>query len=122
MKAIDIYGQRLNMTLKNRQVVKSTVGGYFTILTVLLISAAAYVIGKDIIYKEQPISFTQEDISLKINPVKISSNKDMQIAIEIQNSTNHKFYDEKVLKFNLSLVELTFNEISSCENDIGSSL
>ena len=63
LKYIDLFGQNINLTLNHEKTIKTSFGGCLTILTVILIATSTLFIEKDIINKEQPISFTQKNIS-----------------------------------------------------------
>jgi len=62
MKVIDIYGEPVRSQLNKQLSIQTTIGGYFTILTVIMILIFTWFIGRDIIYKEKPISYQQKDI------------------------------------------------------------
>ncbi len=53
LKIIDIYGEPLRLTLKNKTTIKTTLGGVITILTLLITSIFTWLIGKDLVEKHK---------------------------------------------------------------------
>jgi len=61
MKTLDIFGEPVRTLLNKQITIKTTIGGYFTILTVIMIIIFSWFIGRDAIFKEKtnfPFSFT----------------------------------------------------------------
>jgi len=74
MKILDIYGEDVKILLNKNNKIKTSIGGIFTIMTIMLVLVFTWFIGKDIIYKEKPISYMQSDIFEKFLQINVSSN------------------------------------------------
>jgi hypothetical protein len=59
ISAIDLFGERVKLRVGKKDVQNSSVGGFFTIIMLILILTFTWLIGKDIIYKERPLSYQQ---------------------------------------------------------------
>ncbi len=58
IKKVDLFGQHLNLYLKDKGKIKSNLGGVASIILILIILITSWFLGNDIIYKENP--FTNE--------------------------------------------------------------
>jgi hypothetical protein len=65
LKYIDVYTQEFTITHKGKKHIRTIYGLVISLLTFIIIAINALVIGKDIIYKENPkeIKSTRHDIN-----------------------------------------------------------
>jgi len=73
MKCLDIYGEPVRTLLCGNFFIKTSIGGFLTLTTVVLALIFTWFIGKDIIYKQKPNSYMQTDIFAKFLHVNISN-------------------------------------------------
>jgi hypothetical protein len=61
MKSMDIYGTEMNFRFDDSKKFKTSIGGFFTMLTYGLIAAMIYLFGKDFFYMTNPKVLTSLD-------------------------------------------------------------
>jgi hypothetical protein len=74
MKNIDFYGEPMKILLNKKFFIQTSIGGFLTILTVMLVFIFTWFIGQDILFKEKPISYIQKDINEKFLNINITKN------------------------------------------------
>jgi len=62
LKAIDIYGGGINLTINRKEKIKTIAGGCFTLFTIFSLHIFAWFIGNDIFYKVRPFSYVDNQI------------------------------------------------------------
>jgi len=105
MKCLDIYGEPLKIFLSNNYFIKTSIGGFFTIITIALLFVFTWFIGKDIIYKEKPISYMQTDIFKDFANINITNNN-FPFSITMMDDNGTPLLDFTFLT--IKLYELTF--------------
>jgi len=118
MKNLDFFGEPVRILLNKNYSIQTTIGGYLTILTGILSLVFTWFIGRDLIYKEKPISYMQKDIYTTFQ--KISLNKtNFQFSFTLMDDNNAPLFDYSYLtlkiheiKYRLNPVNGTFDLIS----------
>ena len=59
LRSIDFFGEPVKVFLNRRSTITTELGGILTIITSLILVILSWYIGNDIIYKENPFSFSQ---------------------------------------------------------------
>jgi len=109
MKSIDIYGEPVKNLLNGNFFIKTSIGGFFTVTTVILVIIFTWFIGKDLIYKEKPNSYMQTDIFNKFLHLNLTSDK-FPFSFILTDDDNRPLEDFTSY-LTIKLYELTF-EIS----------
>jgi hypothetical protein len=63
LKFIDIFGDNIKLNLKQQEKIKTSIGGIFTILTLIAIIIFSCFIGNDIVYKSNPLTYSEEIVN-----------------------------------------------------------
>jgi hypothetical protein len=113
MKILDFYGQPIRISLNKNPLIKSNLGGFFSILTVICVVVSGFLIGQDIFSKSKPWFFVYVNIGNEVIPISISGNKELPIAIEVQKKLGNSYRDDTVLKYNLYLTEWIYDPLST---------
>jgi len=74
LKSCDLLGGKVRFKIDSRNTFKTPLGGLITILTVIGVIIFTWFIGNDIIYRENPISFQQQSLSIKTPNITINRN------------------------------------------------
>ncbi len=94
MKNIDLFGTKIKLRLDNEDRVKTTVGGYMSILLIIIAILFTYDTGNDIIFKKKPYQLIEEitsDYYDKVNldqthaPITFSIMDDLNKVVNIDN-------------------------------------
>lgn len=109
MKKIDIYGEPVEILINKKHFIKTTIGGFLTILTIFLVLTFTWFIGKDIIYKENPISYTQNNIFEKYFNFNITNNN-FPFSFALTDDNNIPLFDDSYLKIKLYYYTYGINE------------
>jgi hypothetical protein len=72
LKSFDLLHVPINLCLKNEPFIKTKIGASLSIILVLLNLLFAWLIGKDIIFKERPFSFQQINILKSFSGIKLN--------------------------------------------------
>jgi hypothetical protein len=70
---IDIYGQTARISYNGKEKIKTELGAISSLITMIIVITVTWLIGKDIIYKEEPISYHQIKTLNKHPPLNVSS-------------------------------------------------
>jgi len=100
MKNIDIYGEPVEILINKKHYIRTTIGGFFTILTIFLVLTFTWFIGKDIVFKENPISYQQNYIFEKYLNFNITNNN-FPFAFVLTDDNNIPLFDDSYLKIKL---------------------
>ena len=65
------YGSPIRITLNYKPLIKSNLGGFLSILTVIVVSICAVLLGQDIIDKKTPYLFVQENVGNVAIPITV---------------------------------------------------
>jgi len=104
MKSIDIFGHQINLQVNKKYFIQSIIGGIFTIFTIIIIISFTWLIGRDIILKETPISYIQTDIMGKYPPLEIS-NKNFPFSFTLTDDDNVPLLEFSFLKMKLYYIQ-----------------
>jgi len=63
LKAIDIYGGDINLTINKNEKIKTIMGGCLTLFTLLSLHILGWFVGNDIFYKVRPFSYVDNKIT-----------------------------------------------------------
>jgi len=122
MKSFDFYAQPLQLNLNGNNKIKTGIGGYFTIITIILMFFYAWLNGEELYLRRNPKNYNQR-ITLE-NSNSITFNKgNSPFYFQILNSNITYFNDPSVLNINLRLktfinskiVEKTIIDINTCQ-------
>lgn len=131
VKNIDIYGTTFTFRHNGHDIYKTTLGGFFSILTIFIIFSMAMLLGKDFIYSTNPqILFNTIFLDKYDNPVKLTE-KNFIIAwrIEAYNKTFlpidnvlypaiiEKSYKKSITKGSLELEFNRRNPLAKCNQN-----
>jgi len=105
IKNIDIYGEPVKIFLNKNFFIKTSIGGFFAITTLALVIIFTWFIGKEIIFKEKPISYKQTDIFKKFLNINITGNT-FPFSFTMINDENGPLVDYSYLT--IKLYELTY--------------
>jgi hypothetical protein len=95
VKYLDIYTQNFSFTHKGQLKIRTLYGVVISLLTYIIFMINAFIIGKDIIYKENPkeIKSTRHDI----NTPTMRLNKNIsKIGFSVSDSSGEEFIDESI--------------------------
>ena len=59
-KSIDLFGNKINLNLKGKTLVKTNVGTIITLFNGIFLILVSWFIGNDLIYKSKPITYFQK--------------------------------------------------------------
>lgn len=113
MKKLDAFGTPIKFNLRSSEKIQTIFGGIFTIISVIFMSIFIWFTGKDIIFKENPITFSQTEISTNTKSFKLTKDK-FPISVGF-------YYPEKLPQINelrsyinmiITLKELFINSLS----------
>jgi hypothetical protein len=96
----DIYGETINLKIKNNTTSQTMIGGVLTIITIGLIMGAAWSTGKDIIYKQKP-SINIEDKLFPQRPDLLLDTYNFPFAIVMQDYSNNAYILPKYFTYEL---------------------
>jgi len=113
MKNIDFFGEPVKILLNKQSSIKTTIGGYLTILTIIMTLIFTWFIGKDIIYKENPDSYQQKDIFENFQNITIN-NTNFPFSFTMMDDDSVPLVDFSYLT--LKLNEITYNLNSTTGN------
>jgi hypothetical protein len=83
IKSCDLFGEGIHLNIKGEPNLKTVIGGVSTLLTIAILSAATWVMGSDMIFKEQP--FTDiHSIPFDIRPFYYLNRTNFPIAFCLQ--------------------------------------
>jgi hypothetical protein len=91
LKFIDIYGEKIELNINNKNKSPSIVGGILTVVTIGFVLGCAWTIGRDIFYHEVPI-ITLEDQLFTHRPKLILDSQSLPMAMTLQDY-NQKSWD-----------------------------
>lgn len=111
MKNIDIFGEPMKIKLNNQFFIQTGIGGILTLLTILLVLIFTWFIGRDIIYKEKPISYVQTDMFEKFLNINITKNN-FPFSFTMTDDDNVPLVDFSYLTIKFYSVEYVLDEIS----------
>ncbi len=69
LKFMDIYGEKIQLNLKNQRTATTPVGGIMTILTIGFIMFCPWTIGKDIFFHQVPIISMEDQLFTNSPPI-----------------------------------------------------
>ncbi len=121
MKHIDLFGTEIKLLLNNREKVQTKIGGYMSILLIIVAVFLIYEIGKDIFFKKNPTSLFQRQMSdyfqeIELNrsdvPITFSFTDEMNQLINITNYLEVEIYYMRyeLMNKNIDLSKNFFNE------------
>jgi len=106
MKNLDIYGEPVKILLNKNFFINTSIGGFFAITTLILVLVFTWFIGKDIVFKEKPISYMQTDIYKKFLDINITS-YNFPFSFTMMDDDNIPLIDFSYLT--IKLFELTYD-------------
>jgi hypothetical protein len=112
LKNIDMFGQYLQLYIKDKGKIKSDLGGVITIIMIIVISIFSWFLGNDIIYKENPFSFEQIYINSFYN-IQTINRKTFPFSIAIMDFNGYPLYDPSYLQLRLNMVNITYDPLTS---------
>lgn len=89
--------------------IKTAIGGCLTLITIMLVLIFTWFIGKDIIYKEKPISYIQTDVAEKHLNINISK-KTFPFSFTMTDDDNVPLVDFSYLAIKLFIYEYELDE------------
>jgi hypothetical protein len=101
-KYIDIYGRAPILTFNGKEKIKTGLGAISSLITIVIVIIATWLIGKDIIYKKEPISYQQIKTLNKHLPVNITR-ENFPFAIYFSDEYGKFIDDERYLNISLDL-------------------
>lgn len=109
MKKLDIYGQQMKIMLNKQYSIQTAVGSWLTIITIFLVLIFTWFIGKDIIYKEKPISYIQSDLTEKYLNINITK-QTFPFSFTMTDNDNVPLVDFSYLTIKLFTYEYELDE------------
>ena len=101
--SLDLFGEEIKLRVKNSEKVKTTFGGFLTIILCISMVTFCWLIGNDIIYREKPVSY--KDIIVTTSYPQLALDKyDFPIGFALQDQNGN------IVPMNSSLVELTVRQ------------
>jgi len=97
LKSIDYFSPKFTYTYKGKDKYNTVLGGVATILSLLIIIVNAWIIGKDIYYRENPIVVGYDQAFSFYPTTKINYNN-MFFGFFISDVYNYAFEDESIVK------------------------
>jgi hypothetical protein len=70
---IDIFGEPLHFHLTNMKSIPTKLGGIFTIATLILMISFLWFVGKDIIFKQRPRSYSEIEVSSRYKNITLTN-------------------------------------------------
>jgi hypothetical protein len=101
-KYIDLYGRAPRITFNGKEKIKTVFGAISSLITIVIVIIATWLIGKDIIYKKEPISYQQIKTLNKHLAVSISR-ENFPFAIYLSDEYGKFLDDERYLNISLNL-------------------
>lgn len=98
LKLIDFYPQNLYLTYKGNKTFKTSIGGIFSIITIILIFTNAVLLGGDIYYREKPHTLEFE-VSENHYPTTRFNYKRNFLAWQLTDFEEENFWDETAIQF-----------------------
>lgn len=111
LEAIDIYGKEIKLQLNNKEKITTAIGGFFTLITVIIILISIWIFGKDIFYKENPISFTNQIITDYHPNLKIDRHN-FPLAFNVVDKLSLPIKNPAILYFKLMLLQYDIDNTS----------
>jgi len=111
LEYIDIYGQPINILHKENKNIKTKIGGFFTILSIIIVILTCWIYGNDIFYRKNPISYTNDVITddyPRNNLTRASFPLAFNFADEVSNPVNNLSIINMTLT--LKTIEITSND------------
>ena len=109
LEKLDIFGHKLSMMINSKSSQTTSFGGTLTLLMAVLIIIATWFLGNDIIYKKEPISFSQKNISTVYDDVNVN-NSTMPIAVTLSDYNSNPIWDERYIRLEMYERALILNE------------
>jgi len=106
MKKIDFFSEPVRTLLNKQITIKTTIGGYFTVLMVIMALIFTWFIGRDAVYREKPYSYQQKDIFEKFQNITINKTH-FPFSFTMMDDENVPLVDYSYLT--LKLYEKTYN-------------
>jgi hypothetical protein len=104
LKNIDIFGERVKIFINKEEAVSTSLGGFFTIALIILCIACTWVIGKDVIYKQSPISY-QESLINQFYPTINLNRTSFPFGVLVSNDDGDPVKDDKIFQMQLTYYE-----------------
>lgn len=109
LQMIDIFGEPIKILINKKKTVTTSLGGIFTILSIMLILVFTWFTGKDILLKEKPFSYTQKDV-LKAFPLFYINKQEFPFAFSLTDDDNIPIYAPEYVEIYLLHYFYEFNE------------
>lgn len=113
MKNIDFFAEPVKIMLNKQNTIQTSIGGFFTIFTILLVFLFTWFMGRDIIYKQNPFSYTQTNIADKFRSMNITK-KTFPFSFILTDDNNVPLFDYSYFSIKLYYLEFELNS----ENNI----
>lgn len=119
---LNFYGRDIKIQINNQEQINSICGKFLSCLTILITFLFLWFIGNDIIFKNRPISYTNQILTTNFPKVPVN-NHDFPIAVGLGDIVGLPFYNElyidmKLLKKSFTIDEKTGKTISSVEEEV----
>lgn len=117
MKNLDFYGKPIELHLRGKYIIKTTIGGLLSILSFVLIILYSYLIGNDIFFHSNPSTYQEYLTSNQTYSFEVKPNEP-EFYFNIFNGDKTPFNDPTYLKLKL-VTKIRINSAPSLPKEIG---
>lgn len=104
LESIDIFGENIYFQFNKKEKLKTTTGGIFTLITILMGFAISFLFGKDFYLRTNP-QLTKNIISPSKNPSFKLSNKNLTIPYRIEDNSGRPIEDSIPLFLKVNYIQ-----------------
>jgi hypothetical protein len=108
----DIFGKPVQMYLNDNHHTKSNSGAILSILLYIIVIITAWFLGKDLVYKENPISYQYTAQTLKYQKLDMTK-ENFPLAFQIQDTSGSLQFDPKLAIVKMDIFTITYTEAQS---------
>jgi hypothetical protein len=110
LKHIDFFGEKVKIYINKKEAVPTSIGGFFTITLIALLTTAAWVIGNDIFYRKSPFSY-QESLIAQFYPAMNMTRQNFPFGLVVTDWDGAPVQDDRIF-----VLELTHYEYKTYDN------
>ena len=109
VKAIDIFGDNIKLTIKKQETTKTLVGGLTTLLLIGSIIALFVMMSLDILQKQKPIITIENQIQ-PLHPNLTLTNSTLPISIVLQDAYMNNFYTPEIFTMEAKSITIVIGD------------
>ena len=108
-KKIDIYGNKLRIEINEENTVKTSLGGILAVMSVIVMIAVSWLVGKDIVLRANPSSCDQKFSTQNYPEISINATS-FPFALAVLDPSSNPVYNSKIFKLKTSYKHNVLND------------